>query len=123
MPGNVQAPELAGCDELGRNALFSLGPFDPGSSALGCGGNGGSFDRKWRELVCSPHEILGMVGIDSEIGKKKGFAARLIASAVRFYGHENSINLCEGLGIFRLQNPTLLGSIVFVEDAQTDAPA
>ena len=59
-----------------------------------------------------------MVGIDSEIGEKKGFPARLVASAVRFYGHEDRVNLCQGFGIIEFQNPALLGSIVFVENAQ-----
>jgi hypothetical protein len=60
---------------------------------------------------------LGVVGIHSEVGEKKRFSARFIASAVRFQGYEYSVNLCEGLGILRLQNPAFLGSIVFVEDA------
>ena len=61
-----------------------------------------------------------MVGIDSEVGEKKRLAARLIASAVRFDSDENSVNLCEGFRIFRLQNPALFGSVVFVKNAEVD---
>ena len=59
-----------------------------------------------------------MVGIDSEIGKKKGFPARLIASAVRFQGYKDSIDLRQRLGIVQFQNPAFLGSVVLIEDAK-----
>src|SRR5262249_2875676 len=63
---------------------------------------------------------LGMVGGHSEIGEKKGLAARLTASAARFNGDEYGVNLCEGFGIFRLQDPTLFSRVVFIENAETD---
>ena len=59
-----------------------------------------------------------MVGIHSEVREQKRFAARLFASAARFDCHKNGVDLRQGLGVVELQNPTLLGSIVFVEDAQ-----
>jgi hypothetical protein len=45
---------------------------------------------------------LRVVGIHSEVGEKKRFPARFVASAVRFDGHEYSVNLCKGFRIFRL---------------------
>ena len=36
---------------------------------------------------------LRVVGIHSEVSEQQRFAARLIASAVRLYGHEYSVNL------------------------------
>ena len=43
-----------------------------------------------------------MVGIESEIGKKKGFPAGLVASTVRFDRDKDGIDLGQSLGIVQL---------------------
>src|SRR4029077_584928 len=65
-------------------------------------------------------KTLRVIGIHPEVGEKKRFTARLIAAATWLYGHENSIDLCQGLGILGLQNPALLGRVVFVKYAEVD---
>src|SRR5258708_19152456 len=43
-----------------------------------------------------------------------------MASAVWLHGYEDGVDLCQHFGIIQLQNPTFLGSIVFVENTQAE---
>ena len=62
---------------------------------------------------------LRMVRTDAEVCEQQLFAARVLASSVRFHGHKNSIDIFERLGIVGLQNPALLAYVVFVKDSET----
>lgn len=52
-----------------------------------------------------------------QIGEQQRLVAWRVASAVWFDGDKDSINLRQRFGIVKLQNPTLLGSIMNIKDA------
>src|SRR5450755_4932413 len=62
--------------------------------------------------------MLGMVWTDAKVGKQQLLSARMRTSPVRFDGHEISVNVVEGFGIVRFQNPALLAYVIFIEDAE-----
>src|SRR6266436_5894445 len=59
-----------------------------------------------------------MIRIDFQVRKEERLPAWLVASAIRFHRHEDGIDLFELLRIIEFQYPSLLGSIVLVEDAE-----
>lgn len=61
-----------------------------------------------------------MIWIDFEVGEEKRFIARLVAATVRLDSYEYTINLCQGFGVITLQDPTLSGSVIFIENTQVD---
>src|SRR5690349_13552339 len=66
----------------------------------------------------SAAHTLRVVRIDFQRGEKQRSAARLLTAALRLNGDENTVNLRQGLGIFKLQYPSRLGSVVLIEDSQ-----
>src|ERR1700728_269879 len=52
--------------------------------------------------------LSGVVGIKAKIGKQKGLATRLRASARRLYRDEHDIDLRNLLRVIQLQHPALL---------------
>jgi uncharacterized membrane protein len=62
--------------------------------------------------------VLRMVRTDAEVGKQQWFPAWVRASAVRFNGNKNGINIFERLWVVRFQNPALLAALVFIEDSE-----
>src|SRR5215471_13932145 len=59
-----------------------------------------------------------MIGIHSEISEEKRFATRLLTSTTRLDCNKDRVDLCQGIGIVGLQDPALLGSVVFIKDAE-----
>src|SRR5580700_1898297 len=64
-----------------------------------------------------------MIWSDLEVGKKKRTPAGLRAAAIRFNGHENRVNLCQRFWIIKLQDPSFLGGVVFIENSQVQGLA
>jgi len=57
-----------------------------------------------------------MVRIDTQVGEKQFFTARMMACAVWFDRYEYRINCREGFGVVKLEDPPLFAGVVFVED-------
>ena len=54
-----------------------------------------------RPQLLSIESDLGVIGIDVEVGKQKGFIARFVTTSIWFDGDEDSINLRQGCGIVK----------------------
>src|ERR1700733_98299 len=65
-------------------------------------------------------DFLRVIGVDFEVGEKKGLATGLVAAAVGFDSHEYRVDLRQGFGIITLQNPAFSGGIVLIENAQVN---
>jgi hypothetical protein len=61
-----------------------------------------------------------MIWIDLEVREEKRLIAWLVAAAVGLDSYEYTINLCQGFGVITLQDPTLSGSVIFIENTQVD---
>src|SRR3981189_1199943 len=59
-----------------------------------------------------------MIRVNFQVGKEERLPAWLVASAVWFNRHEDGIDLFQLLRIIEFQYPSLLGRVVFVEDAE-----
>jgi hypothetical protein len=53
----------------------------------------------------------------NQVSEQDGFSCGLAASAFRFHRHEHGINLGKVSGIIGFEHSSLLGRIVFIENA------
>src|SRR5712692_3772111 len=60
-----------------------------------------------------------MIRVHFQVGKEEWLSAGLVASAVWFNRHEDGIDLFQLLRVIEFQYPSLLGSVVLIENAKT----
>src|SRR5712664_1363120 len=60
-----------------------------------------------------------MIRLNFQVGKEERLPAWLVASAVWFHRHEDGIDLFQLFRVIEFQYPSLLGCVVFIEDAKT----
>src|SRR5271156_6460282 len=64
---------------------------------------------------------LGVIWRELQVSVEHWLAARFVTSAVRFYGHENGIDLFKHIRIIEFQDPAFLRRVILIENSKIDS--
>src|SRR5580704_12755452 len=64
---------------------------------------------------------LGVIWGELQISVEHRLAAWFVTSTVRFYGHENSVDLFKHIRIIEFQNPAFLRRVILIENSKIDS--
>src|SRR5271156_3044697 len=64
---------------------------------------------------------LGVIWRELQVSVEHWLAARLVTSTVRFYGHENGVDLFKHIRIIEFQDPAFLRRVILVENSKIDS--
>jgi hypothetical protein len=61
-----------------------------------------------------------MIRINAKVSKQERLTARPVAASIWFHRYKDGVDLIQCLGVVALQDPTLLGGIILVENAEVE---
>src|SRR5580704_15652233 len=66
---------------------------------------------------------LGVIWRELQISVEHRLAAWFVTSTLRFYGHENGVDLFKHIRIIEFQNPAFLRRVILIENSKIDSLA